>query len=33
MDAMTKQLLELVEKSVEKIPQPMQIKLPKLATV
>ena len=33
MEAMTKQLLEMVEKCSSKIPQPMQIKLPKLATV
>lgn len=33
MDAMTEQLLEIVGKVAEKVPQPMQIKLPKLATV
>ena len=33
MDKMTELLLEMVDKYAEKIPQPMQIKLPKLATV
>ena len=33
MDKMTELLLEMVDKYAQKIPQPMQIKLPKLATV
>ena len=33
MDKMTEQLLEHIESLFNKIPQPMQIKLPKLATV
>ena len=33
MDKMTELLLQMVDKYADKIPQPMQIKLPKLATV